>query len=88
MSSWPTFSILTPTSFYELGVRHGVAERGVLMIHGGWAKRPFDVAPDRTFDYDGKLFLSKKEERDDAWQQRLAAEAEEVRKGSKSAVGR
>jgi hypothetical protein len=61
-------SILNPNVVYELGVRHGVAPRGVFMIHGGWAKRPFDVAPDRTFDYDGKLFLTLKEERDDAWQ--------------------
>ena len=68
-------SILNPNVFYELGVRHGVAPRGVLMIHGGWAKRPFDVAPDRTFDYDGKLLLTEKEKRDDAWQQRLEAEA-------------
>jgi tetratricopeptide (TPR) repeat protein len=67
-------SILNANVFYELGVRHGVAPRGVFMIHGGWAKRPFDVAPDRTFDYDGKLFVTKKEERDDAWQKRLEAE--------------
>jgi tetratricopeptide (TPR) repeat protein len=79
-------SILNANVFYELGVRHGVAERGVLMIHGGWAKRPFDVAPDRTFDYDGKLFLSKKEERDDAWQQRLAAEAERLGKALRAAL--
>ena len=43
-------SILNPNVFYELGVRHGVAPRGVLMIHGGWTKRPFDVAPDRQQD--------------------------------------
>lgn len=79
-------SILNANVFYELGVRHGVAERGVLMIHGGWAKRPFDVAPDRTFDYDGKLFLAKKEERDDAWQQRLATEAERLGKALRAAL--
>jgi len=55
------------------------------MIHGGWAKRPFDVAPDRTFDYDGKLFVTKKEERDDAWQARLTAEAERLGKALRSA---
>jgi tetratricopeptide (TPR) repeat protein len=71
-------SILNPNVFYELGVRHGVAPRGVLMIHGGWTKRPFDVAPDRTFDYDGKLFLPKKEERDEAWQKWLGAEVERL----------
>ena len=78
-------SILNANVFYELGVRHGVAQRGVFMIHGGWAKRPFDVAPDRTFDYDGKLFATKKEERDNAWQARLDAEAERLGKALRSA---
>jgi tetratricopeptide (TPR) repeat protein len=71
-------SILNANVFYELGVRHGVAPRGVLMIHGGWTKRPFDVAPDRTFDYEGKLFAGKPEERDDAWNKRLAAEVDKL----------
>ena len=79
-------SILNANVFYELGVRHGVAPRGVFMIHGGWAKRPFDVAPDRTFDYDGKLFVTKKEERDDAWQARMTAEAERLGKALRSAL--
>lgn len=67
-------SILNANVFYELGVRHGVAPRGVLMIHGGWSRRPFDVAPDRTFDYDGKLFATAAAERDEAWRARLVAE--------------
>jgi tetratricopeptide (TPR) repeat protein len=71
-------SILNANVFYELGVRHGVAPRGVFMIHGGWARRPFDVAPDRTFDYDGKLFAAKDEERSEAWQGRLDAEVERL----------
>lgn len=71
-------SILNPNVFYELGVRHGVAPRGVFMIHGGWTKRPFDVAPDRTFDYDGKLFATKPEDRDEAWKTRLGAEVDEL----------
>jgi tetratricopeptide (TPR) repeat protein len=71
-------SILNANVFYELGVRHGVVPRGVLMIHGGWTRRPFDVAPDRTFDYDGKLFVAKKEERDEAWQERLDTEVERL----------
>ena len=71
-------SILNANVFYELGIRHGVAPRGVLMIHGGWARRPFDIAPDRTFDYDGKLFSIKKQERDDAWNGRLKAEVERL----------
>ena len=71
-------SILNANVFYELGVRHGVAPHGVLMVHGGWARRPFDVAPDRTFDYEGKLFVATEEERDGTWQKRLEAEVERL----------
>lgn len=71
-------SILNANVFYELGVRHGVAPRGVLMIHGGWTRRPFDVAPDRTFDYDGKLFVTKSEDRDNGWKERLEAEVNKL----------
>ena len=71
-------SVLNANVFYELGVRHGVAPRGVFMIHGGWAKPPFDVAPDRTFDYDGKLFLPEAMEPEDDWPDRLDAEAERL----------
>ena len=49
-------STLNANVFYELGIRHGVSPRGVLMIDGGWNRRPFDVAPDRTFSYRGDLF--------------------------------
>ncbi len=69
-------SILNANVFYELGMRHGVAPRGVLMIHGGWSTRPFDVAPDRTFDYDGKLFVTPEEQRDETWRKSLAAAVE------------
>src|SRR5258707_3654807 len=79
-------SILNPNVFYELGVRHGVAPRGVFMVHGGWTKRPFDVVPDRTFDYDGKLFVTKKEERDDAWEGRMTAEAKRMGKACRRGV--
>jgi len=79
-------SILNANVFYELGVRHGVAPRGVLMVHGGWTKRPFDVAPDRTFDYDGQLFVPTKMERDEAWDRRLAAEVEKLAKGLRAAL--
>ena len=79
-------SILNANVFYELGVRHGVAPHGVLMIHGGWSKRPFDVAPDRTFDYDGNLFIGEKENRDQAWQNRIDAEAERLAKVLKGAL--
>lgn len=71
-------SILNANVFYELGVRHGVAPRGVLMIHGGWMNRPFDVAPDRTFSYDGKLFAVRQDERADEWGKRLKAEVDKL----------
>jgi len=45
--------------------------RGVFMITGGWARRPFDVAPDRTFDYDGKLFLPDEMKPEEAWAKRI-----------------
>src|SRR5271165_4646565 len=50
-------SIANPNVFYELGVRHGVCPRGVLIVQGNFGgSRPFDVAPDRCFSYDGSLF--------------------------------
>src|SRR5688572_27473816 len=67
-------SVLNPNVFYELGIRHGVAARGIFMIHGGWSRRPFDVAPDRTFDYDGELFLPERMARGEEWDTALAAE--------------
>lgn len=79
-------SILNANVFYELGVRHGVAPRGVLMVHGGWTTRPFDVAPDRTFDYDGTLFVQKQQVRDDAWRIRLAVEVERLAKVLRAAL--
>jgi tetratricopeptide (TPR) repeat protein len=71
-------SVLNANVFYELGVRHGVAPRGVLMIHGGWAKPPFDVASDRRFEYNGKLFLPEVREPKDEWDKKLNAEAEKL----------
>jgi tetratricopeptide (TPR) repeat protein len=70
-------SILNPNVFYELGVRHGVAERGVFMIAAGWSRRPFDVAPDRTFGYDGLLCVPSTE-RDEGREERLAAEVKRL----------
>jgi len=47
--------------FYELGVRHGVCPRGVLIVQGSFGSaRPFDIAPDRCFSYDGALFADCK----------------------------
>jgi tetratricopeptide (TPR) repeat protein len=78
-------SILNANVFYELGVRHGVAPRGVFMIHAGWSRRPFDVAPDRTFDYDGKLFTPSQDRNDD-WCQRLGVEVEQLAAKLKNAL--
>ncbi len=66
-------SILNANVFYELGIRHGVARRGILLIHGGWGKPPFDIVPDRRFEYAGALFVVGRA-RDDAWQSSLQAE--------------
>ena len=60
-------SILNANVFYELGIRHTVGPRGVICLHAGWADRPFDVAPQRTFKYDGKLF-ARRLEHDAAWE--------------------
>lgn len=70
-------SILNPNVFYELGVRHGVAPRGVFMVHAGWSRRPFDVAPDRTFGYDGTLF-EPSTERNEQWKERVRAEVSDL----------
>ena len=67
-------SILNANVFYELGIRHTVGPRGVICVHAGWADRPFDIAPGRTFKYDGKLF-EVSVARDDAWKALVAAEA-------------
>jgi tetratricopeptide (TPR) repeat protein len=51
-------STANPNVFYELGIRHGVRPRGTLLINGQWnSTRPFDIAPDRAFTYDGRLFV-------------------------------
>lgn len=51
-------SAANPNVFYELGIRHGVRPRGTLLISGQWnSSRPFDIAPDRAFAYDGRLFV-------------------------------
>jgi hypothetical protein len=79
-------SVLNANVFYELGVRHGVAPRGVLMIHGGWTKPPFDIASDRRFEYDGKLFLPEAAELKDEWGKKLEAEAEKLGQTLKRAL--
>lgn len=50
-------SVPNPNAYYELGIRDGVCARGVFIVQGGWsASRPFDVAQDRSFAYDGMRF--------------------------------
>jgi hypothetical protein len=50
-------SALNPNVYYELGIRDGVRRQGVFIIDGGWpGTRPFDVASDRAFHYQGGLF--------------------------------
>ncbi|MBA2435175.1 MAG: tetratricopeptide repeat protein [Chthoniobacterales bacterium] len=66
-------SILNANVFYELGIRHTVGPRGVICLHAGWAERPFDVAPQRTFKYDGQLFRVGLV-RDSAWKTQVAQE--------------
>ena len=70
-------SILNANVFYELGVRHAVGPRGVISVHGGWANRPFDVAPDRTFNYKGSLFIADVP-RDTAWEADVAKEVRQL----------
>ena len=76
-------SILNANVFYELGIRHTVGPRGVICLHAGWAQRPFDVAPQRTFKYNGQLFRSDRT-RDQVWEKAVAGErralAETIRK--------
>jgi hypothetical protein len=81
-------SVLNANVFYELGIRHGVAPRGVFMVDGGWGRlRVFDIAPDRKFSYNGKLFLTKKEKRDADWQQRMDAEVAQLATCLRDAIG-
>ena len=68
-------SALNANVFYELGVRHGVSPHGVFVTHGGWGfARPFDIAPDRAFRYDGTLFDARVK-RDETWSAKAAFEA-------------
>lgn len=69
-------SSLNANVFYELGVRHGVAPRGVFVINGGWSPAPpFDIAPDRAFRYNGSLF-EVGSGRDDKWSKAVADEVD------------
>jgi tetratricopeptide (TPR) repeat protein len=67
-------SALNANVFYELGIRHGVAPRGVFVVHGRWGfSRPFDIAPDRAFAYAGSLFEAGAV-RDEKWRNALGEE--------------
>jgi len=78
-------SILNANVFYELGIRHTVGPRGVICLHAGWADRPFDVAPQRTFKYDGQLFRVGLA-RDAVWETKIAAEVSRLGKTLQKAV--
>ena len=78
-------SILNANVFYELGIRHTVGPHGVICVHAGWADRPFDVAPQRTFGYNGKLFVAALEH-DAAWEDRVTAEVARLGKTLRDAV--
>lgn len=78
-------SILNANVFYELGVRHGTRRRGTICLHAGWSDRPFDIAPDRTFRYDGKLFAASTA-RDPAWEKDVAREVQKLTRTLERAI--
>ncbi len=78
-------SILNANVFYEIGIRHTVGPRGVICLHAGWTNRPFDVAPQRTFKYDGQLFCVGRT-RDTTWEADLAAEVQRLADTLRTAV--
>jgi tetratricopeptide (TPR) repeat protein len=88
-------SISNPNVFYELGVRHGVCPHGVFVVQGNWGnRRPFDVAPDRSFMYDGSLFVvpasppavAKAPDEENNPQKRIRAEVERLSQTFKHAL--
>ena len=44
-------TIDNPNVWYELGVRHALRSRGVVLISGGQVPTAFDIAPDRKYRY-------------------------------------
>jgi tetratricopeptide (TPR) repeat protein len=78
-------SILNTNVFYELGIRHGVAPRGVITVHGGWDRQPFDIAPDRLIPYDGSLW-DKTANRDEGWRKKLEVEKTQLIKSLSIAI--
>ena len=78
-------STLNANVFYELGIRHGVSPRGVLMIDGGWNRRPFDVTPDRTFSYRGDLFEPGNPD-DPLWVQEVKRETDRLSTQLRAAI--
>ena len=79
-------STLNANVFYELGIRHGISPRGVLMVDGGWDRRPFDVAPDRTFTYQGSLFEGGMNRDRKSWQGELKQEVKKLAMRLQAAV--
>lgn len=82
-------SITNPNVYYELGIRDGVCKRGVFLIEGGWtATRPFDVAQDRTFKYDGKLFTIDPNLKSAVWPPKLEEDQERAARALSSIFNR
>jgi len=44
-------SIDNPNAWYELGVRHTLRARGVVMVQGTGRRIPFDIVQERVFPY-------------------------------------
>jgi hypothetical protein len=44
-------TIDNPNAWYELGVRHALRPRGTIMLQGGRSRIPFDIGPERIFQY-------------------------------------
>ena len=58
-------SLHNPNVFYELGIRHVMAQRGTVLICESSTRLPFDIALSRVikYEYDGKAFDYEEAER-------------------------
>lgn len=78
-------SILNANVYYELGVRHGITPNGTILVHGDWTKPFFDLAPERRFVYDGKLFATGLPQ-DTEWKAKVAAQVQNLARIFEQAV--
>ncbi|MFN0058365.1 MAG: hypothetical protein ACKVX7_07895 [Planctomycetota bacterium] len=79
-------SLPNPNVFYELGVRHGASPIGALLVSGGFSQRPFNIAPDRIFAYQGKLWLASNSMDPEERRKTVELEAERLGKVIRRAV--